>query len=414
MASNVMSQRIVGLRTNFAWNFLGESVYSLVQWMLVVVVAQLGSPALVGQFALALAIAAPVFLLVGLNLRVVQATDSARVWSLTDYLRVRHLLNGACLVACLGVGLLAGLEPAMLAVLAVVAATKIAEALSQTYYGHLQRCERLDIVSWSLMLRSLLGATLFSAAFAVSGQLAAAIVGQCLAWTAVALLFDRRAAWSVGETQRGAEAVPLARLVRRALPLGVDAGASSLIVNVPRYVLASTLGAAQLGVYASLAYLAQTVSMITGSLANAVISRLALYHEGGQRREFTQLLARLTGFGVVVALVGALAAAVLGEAFLRLVLGSAYADRELLVVLMLSAGMATVQRCLGRGLQAAHVFGRYLATDIICLASVAVSAPFLVPAFGVVGAAWSLVVGFTFTIAIELAVLRRVLVKMSS
>ncbi len=74
--------RPLSLRRNFAWNLLGETSYSLGQWLLLVLLARLQSPEIVGQFAYALAVTAPVYLLVGLNLRVVQATDARAVWRL--------------------------------------------------------------------------------------------------------------------------------------------------------------------------------------------------------------------------------------------------------------------------------------------------------------------------------------------
>src|SRR6266568_5527229 len=45
----------VSLRTNFAWTLAGNAVYAVCQWGMLVSIAKLGSPAMVGQFALGLA-----------------------------------------------------------------------------------------------------------------------------------------------------------------------------------------------------------------------------------------------------------------------------------------------------------------------------------------------------------------------
>jgi len=48
------------LRANFLWIFAGNGFYSVFQWMMLVALAKLGSPLMLGQFALGLAIASPV------------------------------------------------------------------------------------------------------------------------------------------------------------------------------------------------------------------------------------------------------------------------------------------------------------------------------------------------------------------
>src|ERR1044072_4016691 len=65
----------LSLRTNFSWTLAGNLIYSGCQWGVLIVLARLGSPEQVGQFALALAVTAPVIMLSNLQLRGVLATD---------------------------------------------------------------------------------------------------------------------------------------------------------------------------------------------------------------------------------------------------------------------------------------------------------------------------------------------------
>lgn len=69
------------------WTFIGNVVYAGCQWGMLVVLTKLGSPEMVGQFALGLAITAPVFRFADLRLRNVQATDTRREYLFGDYLR---------------------------------------------------------------------------------------------------------------------------------------------------------------------------------------------------------------------------------------------------------------------------------------------------------------------------------------
>lgn len=408
--------RSLTLRRNFAWSFVGNSVYNLTQWLLLVVLARLGDAELVGQFALSLAISAPVFLCIGLNLRVVRATDVSRVWRQVDYLRLRSLLNILAAIVTMIVGLLLGMRGQELSVLAAIAAAKCVEAASQTYYGLFQLRERLDLVARSLLLRAATGAVLFVVGVAATDRLVFACLGLFLGWLLPLLVLDRRMGRQLVSTEltrhqplsNEVDWQAMIALARKASPLGVDAGLSSLSINVPRYLVEIVLGTARLGVFAALAYLAQVITMITGSMGETVVPRLAVYHAARERRMYLRLLAQLTCFGAAVTLTAVAGALLLGEPFIRLTLGPEYVDISLLVVLMLSAGLTTIQRCLGRGLQAAHRYKAFLMADVATLGAITLIGPFLVADLGVVGAAWSLCVGFATGILVTLLFLVRV------
>ena len=66
----------LSLRKNFTWTLAGNVVYAGCQWGMLVVLAKLGTPEMLGQFALALAITAPVMMFAYLGLRNVLATDA--------------------------------------------------------------------------------------------------------------------------------------------------------------------------------------------------------------------------------------------------------------------------------------------------------------------------------------------------
>jgi len=77
-AGNSTSQ--LSLTRNFMWTFAGNAVYALCQWAAVVCLAKLGSAEMVGEFALALAIAFPITFIANLQLRVLFVTDHSTLY----------------------------------------------------------------------------------------------------------------------------------------------------------------------------------------------------------------------------------------------------------------------------------------------------------------------------------------------
>src|SRR5580704_15153177 len=77
------------LRVAFSWTLAGNVIYAACQFGMLSALAKLGNPSVVGQYALALAVAAPVFMLTNLQLRGVQSTDAKHEYDFPDYFTLR-------------------------------------------------------------------------------------------------------------------------------------------------------------------------------------------------------------------------------------------------------------------------------------------------------------------------------------
>ena len=131
--------RGLSLRENFSWTFAGNVVYAASQWGLLVALAKLGSPEMVGRFSLGLAIAAPVMMLTNLQLRGVQATDARRQYRFGHYLALRLVMTTAALAVIAAISCLAGYSFEAAAVVVIVGVAKASESVSDVYHGLLQQ-----------------------------------------------------------------------------------------------------------------------------------------------------------------------------------------------------------------------------------------------------------------------------------
>ena len=127
------------LSANFAWTTAGNSIGAAAQWGVIVLLARLGNPAIVGQYALGLAIASPAFVFAGLNLRTVQATDVRGDFDFGDYLTLRLLGMACAFVAVVGILGWSGFRTETTVVILAVALTKAFESLSDVCYGRHQQ-----------------------------------------------------------------------------------------------------------------------------------------------------------------------------------------------------------------------------------------------------------------------------------
>src|SRR5579864_640526 len=77
------------LKTDFTWVLAGNIFYSACQWLIVVVLAKLGDPQKLGEYAWGLAVSAPIVLFANFQLRSLLASDLVERFRFTQYLTFR-------------------------------------------------------------------------------------------------------------------------------------------------------------------------------------------------------------------------------------------------------------------------------------------------------------------------------------
>ncbi len=299
----------LSLRLNFWWAFAGNVIYAGCQWGMIAVLAKLGSPTAVGRFALGLAVTAPVFMLANLQLRTIQATDASREHPFGQYLALRLMTTAAALIVVAAVVAWAGYHGETAAVIAVVAAAKACEAVSDVCYGLWQQKERLDFIAKSMTIRGLASLAGLAAGFLASGRVLGAALGMAAAWCGVLMAYDlrccvmllRKAHSAAGLSKEGWSSSfkpqwdfdRLKSLAKLALPLGVVMMLISLHTNIPRYLVEGFLGQGALGIFAAVAYTMTAGTTVVQALGQAASPRLALHFNQGRMKAFWRLLIRL-------------------------------------------------------------------------------------------------------------------------
>jgi O-antigen/teichoic acid export membrane protein len=361
--------------------------------------AKLGSPSIVGQFTLGLAVAAPVFMFTNLQLRSVQATDVNAEYGFANYFTLRLLATLLGLIVVVAVLPFAGGSRAVRIVVLLVAVSKCIESMSDVTAGLLQREERLNRVAISQMTRGIGSVLVFSLTFAYFRNLALSVAAASGVWLAVLAFYDVpnvRALIGCRTPFFHYDSGALWRLAMLGLPLGWVATFASLNVNTPRYFLQHYLGLADQGIYASLAYLVVAINLIVTALSVSVTTRLARLFADGDHGQFVRLLTKLSMLGIVIAAVGVPSTFLVGRPLLTLLYRSEYGDHVGLLALFVAiAGIGTIGSFLFCGLTAARAFRVqvpvFLAAMLIGLAAAAI----LVPRFGLIGAGVGLLISTT-------------------
>lgn len=340
------------LRRNFSWMLFGNIFYAGCQWAMLMIIAKLGNPEMVGRFALGLAIAAPVIMFSNLNLPLVLATDARDKYPFRLYLALRLATATVATLIIALIVLSAGYPREVALVVIVIGVAKAFAAISEIYYGLFQKHERLDRVAKSMTLKGVLSLLSLGLGIYLTGSIFWGALGLAIAWALTLLTYDlpsaRYVMWMAmpGEQTSIKTALrphwhwPLLwQLTLFTLPLGVMVLLQSLNMNIPRYLIEHQLGEHALGIFAALTYVMVAGTTFVRALGQAACPAMAKHFVARKLLPFFRLVALLVACGTVIGLVGITVAAVAGRWILGVIYTPEYSDYASLFVSIMFAAL---------------------------------------------------------------------------
>ncbi len=321
------------------------------------VLARLGSPQLAGQYALGVAVSAPILVLAQFRNREPGGTD----------IRITSLALSFLGIAA--VGFLNHTLQDRMALLLVVLAESV-EWIASLY------CGRRGVVS--SLLHGFLSLAVLAFFLNKTGHFGFALLAVLIVRLLVLFGYDFRNP----------------RLPRS--PEDREASAARLAANVPCYFIAHMLGYAWLGVFAVIQSVLAIANPLVRGLAQRATPAIAKLHDDGDGEAFRQAATRLAGTGLVLGLC--------------VIAGAAIAiGTPLALALSAAAGLSFVSTLLDRVLIAGRRGDERMPLEIFAVAASSLACVALVPKSGLQGAACAAGFGGFVRITGQLCVLRSIL-----
>ncbi|MVO98681.1 lipopolysaccharide biosynthesis protein [Paenibacillus lutrae] len=391
---NNVSKRSLSLSKNFSWTLLGNIIYALCQWGILMALAKLGDARMVGQFALALAITAPVFMFLNLQLRAVLATDANKNMPFSHYIGLRICTTLLALTVLGGFIIISGYDTQTQIIILLIAFSKAAESMSDIIYGLLQNNEKMDFISISLIVRGIASLLVTSGMLYVTGDLTISLLTYMGSWLLILIVYDIPKSRIFSVLTPTLSLKSLLPLLRISLPMGFVMLLISLNTNIPRYFISGYEGTEQLGYFSALAYVMVAGTTVISALGQSASPRLAKYYSSGKLNSFYTLLMKIGMLFIILALSAISIVMFLGQPILSILYGPSYSDYSYIFTLItIGAGIGYLGSLVGYGLTSARIFGTQVYLFIFINISLLLACYLLIPSLGLEGAAYSLIVG---------------------
>lgn len=393
-----MNAPVPSLRRNIVHSMLGTAAFAASQFLIVLVVARLGTPDEVGALTLATALATPFFLFAQMGLRDGYSVDDLDYFTRADYAALRWLTSG---LAFLIVALLAAtlqqtggwlVQTTTLA----VAALRVLDSQANMSRSIYQRAERMDYVALSMLLQGSAGLAAFAVVYWPTRNLPLAVLAQAVSVGIWVLLYDQ------GRLNRLDARIPISAVIRAKpekiaqlfwwmLPLGLAVFAASAAISAPAIVLDQYADLATVGQFGAILYFGTAATLLANAVGLASSPRLRRLYKAGNAHGFRRLALRLTAFSGTLGVAIVLPAWLFGDQILGTIYGERYRQGDLFALAMLGFALRITGTPFQSALSAGQAFRRRFSNTAVAFVASVVTAVVLIPDYGAYGAAAALV-----------------------
>ncbi len=398
----------LSLKTNMTWTLAGTIIYSFTQWLLLIVIAKLGTPEMVGQYALGLAVTAPIIMLTEMRLRLSLVTDAKGSFGFNHYLGTRILSVLLSLLLILAVVLIIGYEYQTSIIIILIGIAKLPESLSDILLGKLHKYERMDYITISSILKGVVTVIVFSWILFTTNSLIMAIIGQIVVWTMTLVFYDCLIVKRYGTIKPSFNMMKVKQLVKLTFPLGIMGLLTTLNTNLPSYLVEYFLGKEELGYFVALLYILLAGSRVVNALRQPAAPILASLYEEGNIKGFNKLLYTLLGIGAIIGALGLLFTYIFGELLLTIIYTPSYAMYSGLFVAIMFSGLFSYPAAfLGNGVLATRHFKSQPYLAALWVLTSVIGCILFIPIYGVYGAAIAVILSsFVKLLSLYLVLLR--------
>lgn len=349
---------------------VGNIAGAAAQWYIIWLFARFAGPEAVGVYSSLVAVMSPIFITTQLGLRNLYITlQSVVSWRAYVCLRVVGIMTACSLT----LGALLILAPRQaLSIGFAILVIKIANSTADLYLARIQRTERLRLFGLLLLLDALTTMAVITATMLISGSVLLALwAGAVVALLgAVITVFLASAAPPEGLIARRRLTQDMRLLITHGIPLAISQGIQSLLTYLPLAIVGTLGTTAEIGVFASAAYLVTFAHLVGASVQTAILPdyRRRLESEGPEALRRVNLRNGYLTMAILAPLIAV--AVVAGPSLLRLVYG---ADFEISRYSVFFLALATVICVPTYLLSSFHlVLNRYWVMTIVGAASVLV------------------------------------------
>lgn len=320
------------------WNTLGSGIFSLVSFVLLILISRQFGTETAGQFSIAMAIAQLLYIVALFGVNTYQMTDYAEKYDLPQYLSVRILTSVLTAVICLVTIRLSGYTGLKASLTGLLTLFMILNAFAEVFQSLFFQKGRLDLSGKSMFYRTAVSLASFAVFIAVTDNLIVSLTGLLLTNVAVTCVYTVRLALPFSRIAVSMEFKKIRGLFLDCVPIFIAYFLMIFMINCQKYAIEFYLNDAVQGYFGMIFMPAQVISLFSSFVFKPYLKEYALCLNGNENRRFWRLFLKQIAFIMGVTAVCCAGAFLIGTQVLGFIYKKDLASFRLQLVLIVFGG----------------------------------------------------------------------------
>ena len=375
---------------HFLWNAIGSASNTLTSLLFLMAVIRILGVNDGGVFSIAFTTAL-ILLTVGLyGIRNYQVTDIGNVFPAGVYVSVRLITAFAMMIIGAGFCIINKYSLEKTTIVCILISYKAAEAISDVFYGILQKNKMLYIAGISMTLRAVFSIVSFTVTMILSKNLLLSCLILMFAGYIPILLIDLPYARKRESIAPVFSRDYITNLLKVCFPVFAVSFISLIVVNIPKYVIDSSLTEESQAIYNIIVMPGTSIALFSQIVILSFLLKLAQYRDNSQMKHFFTLILKIVMMIVLFTGAFALFCYFWGDRLLFLLYGIDLEEYiPLLLIVIFGAMFSSVAIVLSAALTTLRITKIQLYIFLVNLVSALIISPLLIPRYGLFGAAIS-------------------------
>lgn len=383
---------------NIVWTTLGYFSYFGFQWLIVMILAKIGTPINVGKYMLAVSISTPIITFFSMNLRTVLASDVKDKNIFKEYFVLRIITSVASLLIIFLYSIF--IEPNTQTSIVIILLTifKLSEGFSDLVFGFFQKKEQMKYIGQSQIIKTIVFSIVLITSYGLFENLSLTLFLLIISSVILLFVYDFNIYKKLSNESLKNNKIDkhkIYQLAHLALPLSFVALIATLIPNIPRYFIKGYLTEYDLGVFSAITYIAIIGGAFIGAIGQVAIPRIAKYYSQKEFNILYKFIGKLMFIGLVVGFLIFLIIYFFGFQILLLLYNDEYAKySNILLIISFSTIFQFSTMFLGAAIHAIRKYKLQVYNNTLILISILLFSWLLIPEYGIIGAAYALAGGY--------------------
>lgn len=387
------------------WLLSGNILFAFSQWLTLIFFAKLTSSQALGQYAFALSITAPIFMLTNLQLRPLLITDyhGEKNYNFEDFFSLRFYSNFIALFIVFFWGVISNSET--LLIIMIVAAIKFLEGISDILYAYYNAENKTKLITKSLTIKALGSLLSVFLILFLSKSVELGAFSIFIIYFLVLFFIDLKMIKpSLGWFRFNY--LKIKKLAVYSLPLGVAVMLVSLQTNMPRYFIEKYQTIEDVGIFTVFYYFIVIGGIFINSICQYLSPYYASFWNQGDIQKFWLYIKYSWSIAILFALLSFIFVYFFGKYTISLIYGEVFIQHLFVLKLLIFSSLFVYLSVVnGYVLTSLNILKIQVPMFLILILISIISSWLLIPTYGLSGAAWVCCISAFFQFCISSLVL---------